>query len=369
MPQANIETSLKKQLTHYQLDFLFYDLKNIKNIDKLISGVFGQDLLGGLGLFRMESMPEEQIKKMESTAFSIFSAIDGDFQEKYLELRKANGQRMTALEMVSEAYSFALNNNKIIYSVDDRTVRGMAGKYLDCDLSSYLFIQLGMSAGLEFKGIKLETREEYIKSKNVYHSVGHYVPAYVENGKVTHYIETTALYGKNTTPYFLAIVPAEKWEKENKKILAVETFIYDPGTSTFLSSPTHNWLEFKQSGDNEAWNAYFDWLANRMIIRSGHFLIDSEEFEKMVVWAKKRWELDDKDITAFNIYYKVLKTGSRTNWRAMGVPSHEQEEFQLYKSGAHIFGKEKLEKIGIEEPSILRKLMNPIDWWDPGARK
>jgi len=118
-----------------------------------------------------------------------------DFLEEFYALQELQAKynsdttSVTRLENATSAFFYTMKKNKIVGKEEDNFAKGLAENHLDCDLSGYLFIQFGREIGLDLIGVFLTP----IPPKDA----GHFVVAYRENGKITHYIETTnlLLYG------------------------------------------------------------------------------------------------------------------------------------------------------------------------------
>jgi len=111
-----------------------------------------------------------------------------DFLEEFDSLRDLqvkNNVAADSLKNAASAFYYVMKKYQIQYLAENSFSRGLSENHLDCDLSGYLFIQFGREAGLDLIGVNMEPIHP--------DSAGHFAVALRENGRITHYIETTNL--------------------------------------------------------------------------------------------------------------------------------------------------------------------------------
>ncbi len=346
---AMTEAQLRKELAPYKLEFIAKDLlKKVPNIGQLINGISGQDILAGLAFLHHEH-PEMQrnVATMGIGAFKKFSAIRSDFLLEYERVSKESGFRMGEIQMAAKAFRHAMAKNGMDYLPESNSAKGLAQNHLDCDLSSFLFIQLGREKGLPLVGVT---------------GNNHYLVGYGK-GKITHYVETTDALGGvlprkidlHSNPALeraveLAelrsmehhyVVSTEEWEKDNKNYEVL------PAN---LSRHVSAWIGCRIN-DLETGSKLLG------------FIKDKGMYDEIRSLAKMNWETNKSDLTAFLSYYRILYRGSATFMFA-GI-DNEKELFSLYNEGKRIFGKKKLKESGVNMLQLtVKRATNPVDWYN-----
>ncbi|VVC02263.1 Uncharacterised protein [uncultured archaeon] len=136
------------------------------------------------------------VKGSVLAAFSRLQSLRSDFFDEFYALRElqtknnVDSTSLTRLENAVSAFAYVMQKHKIPYVVEGNFAKGLSQGHMDCDLSSYLFIQFGKEAGLDLIGVEMEPLKK--------DSAGHFAVAYRQNGEITHYIETTLLLYKGT---------------------------------------------------------------------------------------------------------------------------------------------------------------------------
>gem|GEM_PF-2719308 len=398
--QSASDKELMQSLNRFELGFLFGKLKNIKGINSLVNGVYGQNLLADISIQHRKQAAKDQTlafattPKLACDAFREFAQIKRDFEEKYLQLERKdpsiakNAQRKTVA--IAESFLYAMEKNKITYKkyTSDLAV-SLIKKESDCDTSAILFIQFGREKGLDLIGVDAPS---------------HYFAALRENGKVSLHIETTSILAGGGLPadlksnlmsleQLLVEIEALKKEamlisvEEGKDILnnldllgnltrSVRKSLYENRRLFFGVFSTAEWKkEFPDSSYSydEEINLRQTILHETMVLdhlqsvqnymKGLHPLAyqNRADYRKVHDEIKKAWEADQSNFSIFLFYFTLLELSS------MGLPllavDNERELFSLYKKGLEIFGKKKLleENISIPKSKIM---LNPIDYYN-----
>ncbi|MFA5929350.1 MAG: hypothetical protein WC861_00540 [Candidatus Micrarchaeia archaeon] len=388
--QLALEPQLKAQLASFNLEYLILgkdpkrNLQNVPEILKLVNGDFGQNILAGLALLRLDGKKDDAIREMAIAAFTKFSTVRNDFLSKYNELRKKYGinSQMSEIDIVGEAFAYSMGKNKIRYLEETNSAQGMAGNHLDCDLSSYMFMQLGKEVGLSLTAVTLPSPG--LSSGLLFGNAkpaGHVVVAYGK-GKITHYVETTlAMYDEsmktnNTkindllTNYkdllqkfqSLKNLPADKVSQQNKSIADLKSGIkvLERMKSNSCVYPSGLW---EQTNSDYSLNpgaprmtvrlwdlSYLQTIMKRTLelFQNPKLAKDNVKYSKFHDEAKKCWEINKNNnqtcMEALRLYYNVLSIGV-----AAKVASRT-EMTSLYIEGVRLFGEKKLTAAGIAKP-------------------
>jgi len=385
-------SALDSKLAQFDLQFLKNDLQKIPDIQTLAGGVFGTSLLAGLAMLRLEGRTDPYLRNVAIIVFSKFSAIRKDFIQKYDELSKKKDFTMvnfTNLQIAAEAFYYAMGKAKITHNPENNSARGLANNKIDCDISTYLFIQLGREKGLEL--VKVGLRDPNSEP-------GHVVAAEMKNGKIINYVETTRAYAGAARQYIdnisnkvtkmktriktsntgvavsninpnqkrqaqgiasineikigFIVVPSNVWEnnKDNKEYkIKSSNRMNGPwsGAETYISSLVDYWAKKKNFGSDKN-NGIFN------------FRTDKKLYNKILEAAKSNWK-EEKSAENFSYYYALLRHGAITPM-LFGI-DNEKELFSAWDEGVKVFGKEELKQMGLTPPVFIQKILNPVDWF------
>ncbi len=172
-------------LKKYSLEFLVDSLSGIKNIDSLLSSSYGGIILKEAGSDYLKSHAEKMIGTRVKDAFDMLGQIHGKFQAI---LPQTKSEYQDPILACAEAFRQTMEKYRIRYVESFRYAEAVAGNYLDCDESAYLFKDLARYAGLE--------------SNAVYASKKHVLVEVESSFLEPIYIETTGLLFRGDEPKF-----------------------------------------------------------------------------------------------------------------------------------------------------------------------
>ena len=148
--------SLRQELTKFNLEFLAEDLAKIKDIEKLISGPYGQRMLATMSFTKTYmNSSEEELKGKAKKGFENIGRLRQDFLERFSHLSKKYAfAGRPDFEMVTESVAWSLKKNR----VRDKDgvfdfVQAAIELQFDCDPVTLLFNQFGMEVGLNLGAV------------------------------------------------------------------------------------------------------------------------------------------------------------------------------------------------------------------------
>lgn len=419
-PSSAKAEELKKELAKFGLEFLAEDLAKIKDIGRLVNGIFGRSILASLAM-NDGNLDKDDLVSQAKAAFENFGKFRAALLEKLQELEKvgfANTKQSGRLETFAEAFRFAMDKIGMAYLEETDYARAVANLRMDCDLSTVLFIQLGRECGLELIGV--------IRPK-------HYLAAYRENGAVEKHIETTMLYSSKEIGLLLSraaemkndVVEKEirlkkmeklietyaklgykefqtlsddwksqsqvqkgkvdslkqklqkfpydirKYDRAKKKFIKEHEkggiytvkewitkegadFTYDEAQETLPMRVARLERELKEGKSelNKEVNAF---IQNHKWYRR----ISQEEYNIITEHLREKWGKNKESMDGFKALFDWIKEAS--GFIPFYHVDNEKDLFKLYNQGIELFGKETLEKEGIDLPG-WKKLVNPYDW-------
>jgi hypothetical protein len=340
-------TQFDALLDSYGVGFLKGSLGKIKEIGNLANGVFGETIIAELGLMKKNGVSESIIVFKATQAFEIFGSLRTDFKNRYGEQKIYANTPSEKAHALASAYSFAIINNRVGYSHGSvgspyEAVDGLINRGIDCNVSSYLLIQLGREEGLDMAGVLLPN---------------HYAAAVLgDKGQVAHYIETN-----------IPLNYVTMHEKEHKTGTSMfNNFLHDGWFNTLIDYKDE-W-ERAMERENKVFSLDTDVTSTSIVTFhlkdvSGLFKrIDRENYEKYKNILKNKWMLNEQNFMAFENYMNFMIVASA------GVPlikvDNEKEMLDALKQAKKIFGKEKMDKLGTwrKDYFLLTKILNPVDY-------
>jgi len=371
---AQAETQLDKNLKEFGLEFLAPKLKGINDIGRLSSGLAGRTILAELGNARLQGEKNDaEIAKTGIAAFQKLSDVRKDFNAKFTELSGQKG--ITTLQASALAFRHANEVNAVSALEGASLSEGLSKGIIDCDLSSYIFIQLGREKGLDLIGASLMDPDPKKRW-------GHYVAVSRKKGKPEFYVETTGLLfgtimkiSKNKAALLEAVLlPPQKFAKDyagkqitnelgdNKIIAIYKNTVQAKETEAQLKEAEVQMAEMKKLGKavgmamiamalGEFYESKVVLSGDRPKIREAY-----DKIAKMIngYWAEYK-NKDDYDFGFFKMCFKFIDICS-----AAGI-DNEKDLFSFYLMGAKLFGKEALKKEGIEL-TFKQEILNPLDY-------